>query len=117
MHRIAIPLLLTALAAAAPLSAQARIDTLRPGTFSCELPGDAAGPAGISQEAEDFSIVSSSRYTTVQGGGTYLLSRSRLEMTSGPRKGDAYRVESRNYLRKLDDTGNETRLRCVRSGS
>ena len=114
MHRFVL-LASAAVLAASPALADGRLGTLEPGSFTCELPGDAKGPVGRVQPQESFSILSASRYDTPQGGGTYLLSGKRLDMTSGPRKGDAYRVESGSLLRKLDGNGQPTRLRCVRS--
>lgn len=105
---------MAALAAASPVLAEGRIGTVRPGSFTCELPGDAAGPVGKVQPEESFTILTASRYAAPQGNGTYLFAGNRLEMTSGPRKGDAYRVESGSLLRKLDKNGKVTRLRCVR---
>ena len=103
------------LAMAAPLGAQEQISTLERGTYTCEVPGNAAGAAGIEQPDESFSILSASRYRSEQGRGTYLRRGNRLTMTSGPRNGDAYLIVSENFLRKLDAAGKPGRLRCVRS--
>ncbi|WP_126172676.1 hypothetical protein [Altericroceibacterium xinjiangense] len=101
--------------AASPALADGRIGTLDRGSFTCELPGDAAGATGREQPDENFSIVSASRYQAARGGGTYLLTGQRLTMTSGPFKGATYQVESQAFLRKLDASGRPSRLRCVRS--
>ena len=106
---------IAALGAASPALAEGRIGTLAPGAFICELPGDAAGPAGLEQPEENFAILSGSRYRTAKGSGTYLLSRDKLQMTSGPKKGNSYLVESSALLKKFDRNGSATRLRCVRS--
>lgn len=108
-------ILLTALVAA-PALAQGPVGTAARGNFSCELPGDAARAAGIARPEEDFRIASASRYQSAQGAGTYLRQGKTIRFTSGPRKGEAYRVESEVFLRRLGTDGNPTRLRCVRSG-
>ena len=113
MRHLAILVSIAALAAS-PALAQGRLGILATGAFTCELPGDAAGPVGRVQPDEGFTILSASRYQSPQGSGTYLLSGKRLEMTSGPRKGDAYRVENGSRLNRLDANGRPTRLRCVR---
>ena len=99
----------------APLQAQDRIQTLERGTYLCELPGDAAGKAGVRQEKLDFTIASASRYSSPQGPGTYLRRGKMVEMTSGPRSGERYRIVSERFLRKVED-GKPTRLRCIRAG-
>ena len=99
---------------AAPAFAQGPIGTVERGSYQCELPGNAAGRAGVRQAAEDFRIISASRYRSPQGGGTYLRRGDTLTMTSGPRNGAAYRIISDNFVRKLDTDGKVTRLRCLR---
>jgi len=96
-----------------PAAAQGRIGTLAHGAFVCELPGDAAGKAGIEQADQNFTIASASRYSSPEGGGTYLRRGDVVEMTSGPRNGERYQLESENFLRKLED-GRPGRLRCIR---
>ena len=90
------------------------IDSLTPGHYLCELPGDATGPAGLRQESESFTILNASTYSAPGGRGTYLLTGDRLAMTSGPKAGQKFVRLSDNFLRKLDAKGNETTLRCVR---
>ena len=102
-------------ATAAPSPAQDRIQTLERGTFICELPGDAEGKAGIRQEDAGFTIASASRYLSPQGSGTYLRRGEVVEMTSGPRSGERYRVVSERFLRKLEG-GKMGRLRCIKQG-
>lgn len=103
------------LATAAPAAAQAPIGTVERGSYVCELPGDAAGRAGQEQAQRNFSIVSSSRYDSAQGGGTYLRRGKQLSFTSGPRQGESYSVVSDGFLRLMED-GQPGRLRCVRQG-
>jgi hypothetical protein len=90
------------------------IDSLTPGHYLCELPGDATGPAGHRQEAEGFTILNASTYAAQGGRGSYLLTGDRLTMTSGPKNGQKFVRLSGNFLRKLDASGKETALRCVR---
>jgi hypothetical protein len=105
-----------ALPAFAPALAQGAIGTVPRGTFVCELPGDAAGRAGIPQPERSFTIESSSRYSSPQGSGTYLRQGKHLQMTSGPRKGDAYLVVHAGFVRLLQPDGSAGRLRCVLQG-
>jgi len=115
MNRLFLVAALPALALAMPAAGQGQPDTIERGTYVCELPGDAAGDVGIEQPQESFSIRSASRYSSVQGGGTYLRRGDRLTMTSGPRNGDSYQIVSRGFLRKIVN-GQPSRLRCVRQG-
>ena len=99
---------------AAPAAAQGAIGTVERGSYVCELPGDAAGKAGIEQPQRNFTIESASRYSSPQGEGTYLRRGDVLTLTSGPRKGETFSVFSTGRLRLLED-GRPGRLRCVRS--
>jgi len=111
-----IPLLLLATIASAALAAPGGpIDTLQLGTYACELPGDAAGPAGLRQPGDDFAIVNASSYAAGGKRGTYLLTGSVVQMTSGPLKGARYAKLSDNFLRKLTADGSHSDLRCVRA--
>jgi len=101
---------------AAPALAQGAVGTAERGAYSCELPGNAAGAAGIAQPDENFRIASASRYQSARGDGTYLRQGKTIRFTSGARKGEAYAMESANFLRRLDSDGKPGRLRCVRSG-
>ena len=102
---------------AAPVAAQdtGALGTIERGMYMCELPGTAAGAAGIPQPEEHFAIRSASRYSSPEGRGTYLRRGDILMFTSGPRNGDRYRIMSRGFLRKIEN-GEPGRLRCVRSG-
>lgn len=102
------------LPATAAATASGRMSTLPVGTYRCELPGDASGPSGRPVAEENFTIRNASTYFGADGEGSYLLTDDRLVMTSGPRRGARYRRISDNFLRKLDEAGAETRLRCVR---
>ena len=113
MTRIALAIAAIAMLAS-PALAQGPIGTVERGSYQCELPGNSAGRASERQEAEDFRIISASRYRSPQGGGTYLRRGDTLTMTSGPRNSTAYRILSDNFVRKLDSEGKVTRLRCLR---
>jgi hypothetical protein len=104
-----------ALALAAPAVAQGAIGTVPRGTFVCELPGDAAGRAGIPQPERNLTIDSASRYSSPQGSGSYLRRGDVLTLTSGPRQGESYAVISDGFLRLIEG-GKPGRLRCVLQG-
>ena len=113
MNKTLLAISCTIAACAAPAMAQEQLGTIERGHYVCELPGDATAEAGEEQPGESFSIESASRYTAVQGSGTYLRRGDTLIMTSGPRNGDRYRIMGNGFLRKLSgDTPG--RLRCVR---
>ena len=97
-----------------PAHAQSEIGTIERGRYVCELPGDVRGEAGIEQPEEGFTIDSASRYSSPQGGGTYLRRGERVRMTSGPRNGASYQIVGRDFLRKIDTNGEPGRLRCIR---
>lgn len=101
------------LAAAIPATGVGALGTLERGLYRCEAPGDAGGPAGIPREEEDFEVISSSRYIVHDGRGVYLRKGDLVTITSGPRKGAQYRLESEQHLVKL---GNAENLRCYWRG-
>lgn len=109
------PAMLLAAGLAVPALAQGAIGTLERGTFACELPGNAAGQAGIAQPSRNFTIDNAARYSSPQGGGTYLRRGNTLTFTSGPRQGETYQIASERFLRLIED-GQPGRLRCVRQG-
>jgi hypothetical protein len=111
-----LPIAALLVAAASVAFAKGPIDTVERGPYVCELPGDAAGRAGIPQPERSFTIESSSRYSSPQGSGTYLRQGKHLQMTSGPRKGDAYLVVHAGFVRLLQPDGSAGRLRCVLQG-
>ncbi len=89
------------------------IDTLTIGRYTCELPGDALGPRGDLQPAEDFAITFGSSYRVKGVRGTYLLTGDTVVMTSGPRKGERYNRISQGFLRRQNADGSDGNLRCV----
>ena len=84
------------------------------GDYACETPGDATREAGIAAPAENFTVVGAARYRSAGGSGLYLLTGDIAVMTSGPKAGTRYLRVSDNLLRRLDDAGRETELRCIR---
>ena len=111
-HSLAIVVLCAAGAAlAAP---GGKIDSLPPGDFVCELPGDAAGPVGHPVAEEGFTVINGSTYRSAAGRGTYLLTGDTLVMTAGPKRGERFNRISDRFLRKLAAAWAETALRCVR---
>ena len=104
-----------ALVLATPLAAApgGEINTMPLGDYICELPGDAAGPAGHMVPKENFSIVTASSYRAGAAMGSYLLIGDQLTMTGGPHQGKRYQRQSEGFIRKLDDAGNPGELRCV----
>jgi hypothetical protein len=94
-------------------SAKGPVDTIDRGRYVCELPGDAAGQAGRPQPDRNFTVEAASRYSSPQGQGTYLRRGDRVDMTSGPRKGEAYRIVREGFLKLLEPDGTPSRLRCV----
>ncbi|KPL67773.1 hypothetical protein SZ64_06380 [Erythrobacter sp. SG61-1L] len=112
-------MLVAVLATASPALADdgGRLSTLERGTYSCELPGDAATQRGVPVAEEAFVITNGSAYSAEGKAGTYLRIGDLVTMTSGPRKGNRYEVKSGRYLRKLDEKGEPTGLRCIRIGA
>jgi len=110
----ALPLALAAIPAhAVPGGA---LETLALGTWFCELPGDAVIEP-VARPQETFTAVPDSSYRTPDGAeGSYLLLGDRLTMTSGPREGDRYVMDSSAMVHKLDPSGQPGPLRCVRAG-
>jgi hypothetical protein len=114
MKQTLLAMLMTA-GFAAPALAQGAIGTVERGTFACELPGNAAGQAGIAQPSRSFTIENAARYSSPQGSGTYLRRGNTLTFTSGPRQGETYQLLSERFVR-LVENGQPGRLRCVRQG-
>ena len=51
-----------------------------------------------------------------RGAGRTLRRGDRVEMTSGPRKGERYQVMHPGFLRLLGSDGRPGRVRCVHQG-
>lgn len=113
MNRAAA-LILAALAAPALAAPGGQIDSLEPGNYVCELPGDATGPAGIRQDSQAFAILNASSYRAGGKNGTYLLTGDVLTMTSGPKSGQRFHRISDRFLREIGPDGKDTALRCIR---
>lgn len=86
---------------------------LRPGSYVCELPGDAAGAAGIAVDSEAFAIIDAKSYGVGPAHGSYLLLGDQVTMTSGPKRGQTFHRLSGGFLRRTE-RGIDTALRCVR---
>jgi hypothetical protein len=106
-----IALLATGAALAAP---GGPLDTLEPGRYICELPGDASGAAGLRQDDETFVVLNAGSYESAAGRGTYLVTGDMVTITSGPKNGQRFRRISANFLRKLRPDSQDSALRCVR---
>lgn len=117
MNTAPIPafLALVAASATAPALGQGAIGTVARGAYVCEMPGNAAGQAGVAQADQALRIESASRYSSPAGSGTYLRRGDTLTLTSGPRQGESYAVVSTHFLRRIED-GKPGRLRCVHKG-
>lgn len=90
------------------------LGTLERGPWACEMPGDATTTAGVAMPAADFEITNDSTYQVSDGRGTYLRTGDDVRMTSGPRKGERYTVQSEHFLRKVGGNGKDSGLRCIR---
>lgn len=114
-------LTLPALLASAPALASSKpppvpgglLSTLTLGNYTCELPGDAGGPAGVPVPAYSFRIVSSSTYKNEGVRGSYLFIGQRVMMTGGRLKGFALHRISDGFLRKIGPDGKDEDMRCV----
>jgi hypothetical protein len=113
MKGLSVAILLAGVAV--PGLAQAGIGTVTRGVYVCELPGDASGLAGVEQTERGFTIMSSSRYSSPQGSGSYLRRGDTVTLTSGPRQGESYAVLGARFLRLIED-GQPGRMRCIRTG-
>ncbi len=90
-----------------------RLGTLTQGHYSCETPGDATGPVGISMADLDFRIVNGSGYRVERQRGTYLLVGDLVMMTAGPLKGLQLHRLSDGFLRRIEPDGSDGEVRCV----
>ncbi len=113
IRTILLSVAIAAMALPAAVAAQDKLDTLPRGSYGCELPGNAAGPAGVQVADAGFKIVNASSYTSPRGGGSYLRTGKTVEFTSGPMRGRKFRIQGRTLLRELDEDGSLGRMRCV----
>jgi len=90
------------------------IDTLQLGTYACELPGDATGPAGVRVAEQDFEVINASSYTAQGARGSYLLTGRDVVMTSGPKQGQRFVRISASFVRLAEADGSPGALRCIR---
>ena len=105
--------LIAALAGPADAVPGGEIGTLAKGSYVCELPGDAIGPAGIHVPEVDFTIISASSYRAHGRIGSYLFTGDHVVMTSGSLKGQKFRRVAHGFLRRLEADGSDGRLRCI----
>ncbi len=116
LRRLVLVPLAAAFAAPALAAPGGKLETLEPGKWYCELPGDAETIA-TPQPREDFTAVPDSSYRLEDGRtGTYLRLGDLVTLTSGPRDGERFRLSSEAMMHRLDAAGNQTSLRCVRAG-
>lgn len=119
-HVLILTALAAAIAAAVPTGAQdgRPLRTLLHGDYQCALPGDADGDAFETVESEGFRIIPGSGYRDAAGArGLYLLRGDELVFTSGSKKGQRFRREGNNTLKRLKPDGGIGRLTCTRLGS
>lgn len=116
MYRSLIPLALVT-GSAALAAPGGPIGTMQLGTYICELPGDATGPAGHRVPEQDFTILNASSYEAGGIAGTYLLTGDVMTMTAGPKQGQRFRKISNNFVRLIEADGSDGALRCVRQVS
>jgi len=110
-----VSILALALAESAGAVPGGEIGTLEKGRYACELPGDAAGPAGLHVPEADFTVISASSYRARGRIGSYLLTGELVVMTSGPHRGQRFHLVSRGFLRAVEPDGSDGRLRCILS--
>lgn len=91
------------------------IGTLTQGYYACEMPGDAAGRAGVPAQQHDFTVVNASTYSKAGEQGTYLVRGDNVTMTSGPMRGAQFERVRGDYLRRTDAVGENGRMRCIRA--
>ena len=119
MLRRALPIVLIALCAAAPLTAKpGPLATLALGRYVCERPGEAGTQTAVTDAAASFAVTTASRYVASDGTrGTYLLTGDTVEMTSGTLVGTRLVRLRESFLRVLDSDGVAGPTRCVLSRS
>jgi hypothetical protein len=94
-----------------------RLSTLELGRYGCEHPDPMDVTRGRPVGGADFSIVNASSYRQDGVMGSYLRTGDDVVMTSGPRRGERYRVAGRAVLVRTDLAGSEPDQRCVTIGS
>jgi hypothetical protein len=105
-------------ASAAALHAHdGRLDVIDRGYYACETPGDAEIGPGIAASEYDFLVISASRYRTPDGTGSYLRTADKVQMTSGPKEGEAFEMKGERFLEMTAGKGTELGIRCIRSGA
>lgn len=92
-----------------------KIDTLAMGRYTCELPGDAGGPAGKPLPEFAFRVVNASSYKAGGLRGSYLYSGDQVIMTGGKLKGLKLHRISEGFLREIARDGSDGEMRCVRT--
>ena len=94
-----------------------KLGVLYNGPWTCELPGDATSQP-VARPEQNFRVVADSSYITTDGHrGTYVRLGNQVQMTSGPFEGQRFVLFGDMLMRKLDDQGHRTALRCVRAGT
>ena len=94
-----------------------RLDVIDRGYYACETPGDAEIGPGIAASEYDFLVISASRYRTPDGTGSYLRTGDKVQMTSGPKKGEAFEMKGERFLEMTVGKGAELGIRCIRAGA
>lgn len=89
------------------------VGTLQLGKYSCELPGDAAGPIRVSATEFDFTVIHGSNYRAAGQRGSYLLTGDVVTMTGGKLKGLKLHRISSGFLRRIEANGQDGEMRCV----
>lgn len=92
------------------------IGTLPFGTWTCEMPGDASGPAGKPLSEFEFRIVNASSYKAGGIRGSYLFVGNTVTMTGGKLRGLRLHRISTTFLREIGADGSDGEMRCVLSG-
>jgi len=89
------------------------ITALPVGSYTCEVPGRADGPAALAAPKESFTILSGTTYQSAEGRGLYLYTGGEVTMTTGPLKGARYVRDGDGFLRRVDEKARRG-MRCVR---
>ena len=111
----AAALLALCVALPADIARAEMLETMPHGTYECALPGDAAGAAWETVDAEGFRIGRASSYRSREGRGVYLLKGKILTFTRGPMKGRQLKRTGDNVLQQIEADGSLGRMTCVRT--